>query len=57
LPLLALADATIRITHSTITGNLTGVAASSGGIVASLGDNSLRGGTTNGTTTSTVALQ
>ena len=49
--------ATIRVTHSMITGNGTGLAAGPGGTLESFGDNALRGNTINGVPTSTVALQ
>jgi len=47
----------VRITKSTITGNNTGFDACCGGQIISFGDNSLAGNTTNGTPTSTIALQ
>ena len=49
--------ATIQVTHSTITGNDTGLLAVTGGQIISFGDNSLGGNTTDGVPTSTVPLQ
>jgi len=50
------ASAIIRVTHSTITGNGVGFRPF-GGTLESFGDNALRGNTTDGAPTSTVALQ
>jgi hypothetical protein len=49
--------ATLRITKSVITGNATGLQASSGGAIVSFGDNSLAGNTADGAPTSTTALK
>jgi hypothetical protein len=47
----------LRVTKSVITGNNGGVATSVGGTLESFGDNVLRGNTTNGSPTASVALQ
>ena len=49
--------AIIRVTHSTITGNGTGIATVSSGQVVSFGDNSLAGNTIDGASTSTMPLK
>jgi len=51
------ANAIVRVTRSSITGNATGVVGSAPAIVYSYGDNSLDGNTVNGTFTSTIPLQ
>ena len=51
------ATATLRVTKTTITGNPVGWSASSGALLESFGDNSLRGNTTDGTPTATVGLK
>jgi hypothetical protein len=46
--------ATARVSRSTIMGNATGFATSTGGTLVSYGDNNLDGNTTNGTATATI---
>jgi hypothetical protein len=50
-------SATVRVGQSTITGNGTGWQATNGGQVLSYGNNNVGGNTTDGTATSTVALE
>jgi hypothetical protein len=50
------AGATVRVTKSAITDNLTGVATCSGGVLDSYGDNNIDGNTSNGSPTATIGL-
>jgi|HubBroStandDraft_1064217.scaffolds.fasta_scaffold00390_9 hypothetical protein len=51
------ANSTVRLTGSTITGNATGVGTVNNAVLASFGNNSISGNTTNGAPTASISLQ